>query len=341
MTLDDLPTPCLVLDLGILKRNLAAMQAAVARHPGLILRPHLKTAKSRDVARLAAPDFGPVTVSTLAEARYFAEGGWRDQVYAVGITPQKLDAVASLNTAHGADIKVITDDPDVARAIAAHPRPLSALVEVDVGEARGGVAHDSPMLAEIAAALGPRLAGLLSHSGHSYAGRSVEDMAQIAEEERLRILAAADRLRAAGHVLPIISVGSSPTALHARDMRGITEVRAGVYMFGDLFQAQLARMPRRTSRSPCSPPSSAGGPTATPCCWMPARWRCRRTAPPRRRRATTASAWCWTRTGGRCRASPSSAAPTRNMARCSPLHRCPSTGCRSAPGCAWRRTTPA
>ena len=239
MTLDDLPTPCLVLDLGILKRNLAAMRAAVARHPGLALRPHLKTAKSREVARLAAPDFGPITVSTLAEARHFAEGGWRDQIYAVGITPQKLDAVAALNAAAGAQVKVITDDLEAARAIAAHPGSLAALIEIDVGEARGGVPPESPALPAIAAALGPRLAGLISHSGHSYAGRSPADMARVAEEERRGILTAAARLREAGHALPILSVGSSPTALHARDMAGITEVRAGVYMFGDLFQAQL------------------------------------------------------------------------------------------------------
>jgi D-serine deaminase-like pyridoxal phosphate-dependent protein len=69
MTLDDLPTPCLVLDLGILKRNLARMEAAVARHPGLRLRPHMKTAKSIAVADLAAPGKGPITVSTIAEAR--------------------------------------------------------------------------------------------------------------------------------------------------------------------------------------------------------------------------------------------------------------------------------
>ena len=54
MTLDDLPTPCLVLDLGILKRNLAHMAGAVARHPGLKLRPHMKTAKS--LARPVIPD---------------------------------------------------------------------------------------------------------------------------------------------------------------------------------------------------------------------------------------------------------------------------------------------
>ncbi|MBL6456180.1 alanine racemase [Belnapia sp. T6] len=238
MTLDDLPTPCLVLDLGLLKRNLAAMQAAVDRHPGLVLRPHLKTAKSREVARLASPDFGPVTVSTLAEARYFAEAGWRDQIYAVGITPAKLDAVAALNEA-GAAVKVITDDLDVARAIALHPGPIEALIEVDVGEGRGGIPPEDPLLEAIGAALGPRLAGVLSHSGHSYNGRSPEDMAAVAEAERAGITTAAARLRAAGLPVRIVSLGSSPTALYARRMDGVTDVRAGVYMFGDLFQAQL------------------------------------------------------------------------------------------------------
>ncbi|WP_431270002.1 alanine racemase [Dankookia sp. P2] len=242
MTLDDLPTPCLVLDLGVLKRNLALMQAAVARFPGLMLRPHMKTAKSVEVARFAAPGFGPITVSTLAEARYFAEAGWRDQIYAVGITPAKLDAVAALNAA-GAAVKVITDDVEAARAIAAHPGAIQALVEVDVGEARGGVAPDGGALPEIAAALGPRLAGMLSHSGHSYAGRSPAEMAAIAEAERLAITAAAARLREGGLVVPIVSLGSSPTAMHAARMDGVTEVRAGVYMFGDLFQGQIATHP--------------------------------------------------------------------------------------------------
>ena len=242
MTLDDLPTPCLLLDLPALRRNLAMLRAAVARHPGLQLRPHLKTAKSRAVAELAAPGFAPITVSTLAEARYFAEGGWRDQIYAVGITPQKLDAVAALNAAGGA-VKVITDDAGAARAIAVHPGDLRALIEVDVGEGRGGVAPDGPALIEIAAALGPRLAGVISHSGHSYEGRSPAAMAAIAEAERRGILAAAARLRAGGHAVPIVSLGSSPVAMHAESMDGVTEMRAGVYMFGDLFQAQLGTHP--------------------------------------------------------------------------------------------------
>lgn len=237
MTLDDLMTPALVLDLSVLKRNLAMMQRAIARHPGVTLRPHLKTAKSREVAALAAPNHGPITVSTLAEARYFAEAGWRDQIYAVGITPQKLDAVAAL----GAGVKAITDDVEAAAAIAAHPAPIRALVEVDVGEGRGGVPPDEARA--IAAALGPKLAGVFTHAGHSYAGRSIAEMAAIAELERAGVTRAAGALREAGFTLEIVSLGSSPTALHAERLDGITEIRAGVYMFGDLFQAQLGTHP--------------------------------------------------------------------------------------------------
>ena len=231
MTLDDLDTPCLVLDLAILKRNLAHMRAAIARHPGVVLRPHMKTAKSRDVAALAAPNFGPITVSTLAEAQYFFDGGWRDQIYAVGITSQKLDRAAALG------LKVITDDAEAAAVIAAHPGAVRALVEIDVGEGRGGVAPDRALA--IARILGPKLAGIFTHAGHSYAGRSEADMRRIAEQERQGAANAAQALRDAGLTVDIVSLGSSPTALHAEHLAGITEVRAGVYMFGDLFQAQL------------------------------------------------------------------------------------------------------
>ena len=75
----------------------------------------MKTAKSIDVARLALQGQpGGITVSTLAEAEYFAAHGIADILYAVGITPQKLDQVAKLNAA-GAQVMVITDDPETAR----------------------------------------------------------------------------------------------------------------------------------------------------------------------------------------------------------------------------------
>ena len=239
MKLDDLPTPSLVLDRATLKRNLQRMADAVGRHKAA-LRPHMKTAKSIDVARLAVEgQAGGITVSTLAEAEYFAAHGLIDILYAVGITPQKLDQIAKLN-AGGARVMVLTDDPDVATAIGIHPLPPRALIEIDTGESRGGVAPDDDALLAIAERLGTRLAGVMTHAGHSYAGRSVADMVRIAEAERAGVVRAAERLRAAGHTVSIVSMGSSPTALHAEHLDGITEVRAGVYMFGDLFQAEIA-----------------------------------------------------------------------------------------------------
>jgi D-serine deaminase-like pyridoxal phosphate-dependent protein len=238
MNLADLPTPCLVLDRTVLRRNIARMADVVARH-GVALRPHMKTAKSIDVARLALQgQRGGITVSTLAEAEYFAAHGIADILYAVGITPQKLDQVAKLNAA-GAKVMVITDDPDTAAAIAAHPMPPRALIEIDTGESRGGVTPDEDDLLRIATALGPRLAGVMTHAGHSYSGRSIGDMVRIAEAERAGVVRAAERLRDAGHAAPVVSMGSSPTALHAETLAGVTEIRAGVYMFGDLFQAEI------------------------------------------------------------------------------------------------------
>jgi D-serine deaminase-like pyridoxal phosphate-dependent protein len=239
MNAAELPTPCLLLDRPILLRNIGRMAGHVAGM-GVPLRPHMKTAKSIDVARLALDGQpGGITVSTLAEAEYFAAHGITDIIYAVGITPQKLAQVAKLNAA-GAHVAVITDDAEVATAIAAHAGALPTLIEVDTGEARGGVGPDDEALLEIARILGPLLAGVITHAGHSYAGRTAADMAHIAEAERAGIVRAAERLLTAGHEVPIVSMGSSPTALHATDLAGVTEIRAGVYMFGDLFQAEIA-----------------------------------------------------------------------------------------------------
>jgi D-serine deaminase-like pyridoxal phosphate-dependent protein len=134
---------------------------------------------------------------------------------------------------------VVTDDPDTASAIAAHERAPRALIEIDTGEGRSGLAPEDPALLDVAARLGPTFAGVMTHAGHSYGGRSIADMIRIAEAERAGAVRAAERLNAAGHSLAIVSVGSSPTALYAQSLSGVTEVRAGVYMFGDLFQSEI------------------------------------------------------------------------------------------------------
>ena len=238
MNLDDLPTPCLVLDRTILERNIRTMASILSRL-NVPLRPHMKTAKSIEVARMALQGQpGGITVSTLAEAEYFLAHGIGDILYAVGITPQKLRQVVKLNEA-GGNIGVITDDPMMADTIAAEAAPPRTLIEIDSGERRGGVDPDGDTLLELAARLGTSLCGVLTHAGHAYAARGVDAIAGVAEAERGAVTRAAARLRDAGYRIDIVSAGSSPTARHAERLAGVTEMRAGVYMFGDLFQAEI------------------------------------------------------------------------------------------------------
>lgn len=244
--LREAPTPSLVLDRGILARNTAAMTAHVAAR-GVKLRPHMKTAKSIDAAHLAlAGNFGGITVSTLTEAEYFAAHGITDMLYAVGIAPDKLDRAAAL-IRRGVHLTLITDDAPTATAIAARGEALGivfqVMIEIDVGEARGGVHPDSPDVLEIGRALhsaaGAKLAGVMAHAGHSYAARSLEAVAATARAEADMAVRAAQRLRDAGMDCPEVSVGSTPTVLHGPTVPGVTELRAGVYMFGDLFQSAI------------------------------------------------------------------------------------------------------
>jgi D-serine deaminase-like pyridoxal phosphate-dependent protein len=238
MHLADLPTPCLVLDRGILERNLKRMSDTVHRN-GVALRPHLKTAKSAAVARLAtAGEAGGVTVSTLAEAEYFAQHGFKDILVANALPPQKLDRAAAL-LSKGVAVTLVTDNVAMAKAIVVHPGNFSVLVEIDSGDRRAGVSADSNALVDVARALREKFAGVMTHAGHSYSCRSVECVVDVAEEERLAVVTSAQRLRAAGLACDVVSVGSTPTMTHARNLSGVTEARPGVYMFQDLFQAEI------------------------------------------------------------------------------------------------------
>ena len=242
MPIDQLDTPCLLLDRAVLSRNLATMATRMKAH-GVALRPHLKTAKSAAVARLATRgEAGGITVSTLAEARYFASHGFTDILYAVGIAPARLDQVAALRR-QGVDLKIVVDSLAAARAIAGHRSDHAVLIEIDSGAHRAGLDPASPLLLEIGrlldAAAGTTLLGVMTHAGHSYHCHSVDEVAAVAETERRAAVGAADRLRAAGLPCPVVSVGSTPTAVHARSLAGVSEMRPGVYMFNDLDQFAL------------------------------------------------------------------------------------------------------
>ncbi len=232
-------TPALLLDPAKLDANIARLNDRLARFPGVALRPHLKTAKCAEAARRAtAGRSGAITVSTLAEAEHFLAAGFTDILYAVPVAPAKLARAEALAHA-GAALTLLVDSVAAAEAVAASPHPFPTLVEIDVDGNRGGAKPDAPPLPKIAGALGGRLAGVLAHAGGSYAKRGPAALAVHAEQERAGAVAAAERLRAAGHACRTVSIGSTPTILFAEDLTGITEVRPGVYMFMDLVMAGL------------------------------------------------------------------------------------------------------
>ena len=240
-----LSTPCLLIDEAKMMRNIDRL-AERAHNLGVVLRPHLKTVKSVDAARRQLTGgIGPATVSTLAEAEVFAAAGINDIVYAVGISPQKLDRVLALRRG-GCDLVVILDSNEQAEAVAAASRqsglPIPAMIEIDSDGHRSGLLPDDSALITIGKTLnnnGAELRGVLSHAGESYGAVSDEDKAAFAEQERAAVVEAAEALRAAGMPCPVVSAGSTPTAHAARDLTGVTEMRAGVYVFFDLVMAGI------------------------------------------------------------------------------------------------------
>jgi len=244
MNIRDAETPRLLLDPERLDRNIARMAERCA-DLGVTLRPHLKTPKSLHVAARAVRDKqDPITVSTLREAEYFAKGGYANILCAAASARVKLDHADRIRRETGTQVLLVTDSVELVREAGSKAAGLGAefrfLIEIDCGEHRSGVQPASPELMAVARAIGDAsalsLAGVMTHAGHSYACDKPEDIAKLAQAERDAAVSSAKALRDAGHGCDIVSVGSSPTVLHAKSLEGVTEARAGVYLFWDLAQ---------------------------------------------------------------------------------------------------------
>ena len=238
-------TPAAIVSLARMQRNIARMQQQ-ADALGVRFRPHVKTSKCADVvaAQLAAGAAG-ITVSTLKEAEQFFARGVTDILYAVGMAPHRLAHALDLRQ-RGCALQILTDSVEGARAIAEHGRAnghaFEVLIEIDTDGHRSGIKPGEDLLLEVGRALhegGMRLAGVLTHAGSSYELHTPQALAALAEQERAGCVQAAQRLRAAGLPCPIVSVGSTPTALEAASLEGVTELRAGVYVFFDLVMRNV------------------------------------------------------------------------------------------------------
>jgi D-serine deaminase-like pyridoxal phosphate-dependent protein len=241
----ELDTPALIVDLDVMESNIAEM-AGIARRAGVKLRPHTKTHKSVAIARKQM-DAGAagITVAKLGEAEVMADAGFDDILVAYPLWgEQKLRHLRDL--LERSKVRVSLDSVDVARGIGS--AGLSAgvqvevLVEVDTGFGRCGRPPGEPtvdLVRGVSEIEGLRVAGLLTHAGHSYKSETSEDLQAIANREGADLVRTAELCARAGIEIEEVSVGSTPTVRYVATVPGVTEIRPGTYVFNDATMMRL------------------------------------------------------------------------------------------------------
>jgi len=246
MDLETIATPALLLDVERLRRNAERIGNRV-RDLGVRLRPHVKTHKSIEVARIQTEGHsGAITVSTLAEGRAFAAREFQDITYAVPIEPGKFPTALALAKSCQR-LSLITDDPELPALLNEAARNQNVFVDlflkIDCGYHRCGVEPDSKEAREIPGRIldssNLRFAGILTHAGHSYHCRSRHERLTVARHERDVMRQLAAELRDSGVDVPTVSIGSTPSITVVDHLDGIDEARPGNYIFFDAFQASI------------------------------------------------------------------------------------------------------
>lgn len=242
---DTLETPALLLDRKIMHNNVD-MMSRFALERGVNLRPHFKTSKMIEVARIQAKS-GAVgfTCATIAEAQALLDAGFTDIFWAhAPVSAPKARFVAESNRT--ARLAVGIDSVELARLLSkaalASSTKVPILLEIDTGMNRTGILPEFAvdLASLIASQPGLDLVGVYTHEGQlagmrvdrseiKLAGRSAaETLVEVAEELRRR-----------GHNIYTVSVGSTPGWDSAPNVVGVTEARAGTYVFFDANQVRL------------------------------------------------------------------------------------------------------
>ena len=245
---DGLDTPELVVDLEVVERNARRLQRALDDR-GIALRPHVKTHKSPDLARIQlATGARGITVGNLGEAEVFADEGFDDifVAYPVRVEGPKADRLRALASRPGLRLSVGFDSTAGAERLAAAVHghgpgaSLRVLLELDPGNRRTGAAPEGARaLARAALDYGLDVAGIFTHGGHAYGPGGAEP----AGADEVRALAeGAAALRYLGIGDPVVSAGSTPTQLTAA-VAPVNEIRAGTYLLGDRQQWAIGAVP--------------------------------------------------------------------------------------------------
>jgi D-serine deaminase-like pyridoxal phosphate-dependent protein len=232
-------TPAVVIDLDVVERNIARLQA-LCDAAGIANRPHIKTHKSPLIAAMQR-DAGArgITCQKLGEAEIMVEAGLDDILISYNILgEQKLDRLGRLLS--NTKVTVAADNPTVVaglpRAAAIAGRDLDVVVECDTGRKRAGV--------ETAAEAVALARDIASRQGLSFAGFMLYPPEDAATDTQAFLDAAMAGVRELGLEPRIVSSGGTPNLVNLGKIEGVTEHRAGTYVFNDrmMLAAGMARL---------------------------------------------------------------------------------------------------
>jgi D-serine deaminase-like pyridoxal phosphate-dependent protein len=239
----EIPTPALLVDVAAMQRNIDRMASYYASR-SCKLRPHFKAHKTPAIAerQLAAGSCTGITCATIGEAEVVVrEGITRDVLIANEVVgPGKAQRVAAL--ARACDLIVAVDSAygleDLARAARDAGVQVGALVDINVGLPRCGVAPGQPALAlaqSIDRTDGVVLRGAMGYEGHIMGIRDRAEREEKARKAMQRLLSSVQLIRESGLGCEIVSAGGTCTFDITGAMEGITEVQAGTYVLMDTF----------------------------------------------------------------------------------------------------------
>jgi D-serine deaminase-like pyridoxal phosphate-dependent protein len=240
----DLDTPVALVDVNRLEANLAGKAGVAAVPTSARFRPHWKTHKTREIA-LRQLELGAagLTVAKVGEAEVLVEGGFDDLYIAYPLVGEAKyrRLLPLLDRARiRFDVESISAAKEASAFFARHGRTVDVCLEMDSAGRSGLMDPDDAMAvaARIGELPGLNLVGVMNYA-NAYGTGDPDEQRRIGEEEGRFAVTMADRLRAAGHRIDVVSVGSTPTARHAARTDGVTELRPGNYAFLDLKQVSL------------------------------------------------------------------------------------------------------
>jgi D-serine deaminase-like pyridoxal phosphate-dependent protein len=244
----ELDTPLVVVHRERLLANIEDM-AKFAGEQGVVLRPHVKTHKTWEIAQmqLSAGAAG-LTCAKLGEAEAFLQRGAKSVLVAYPLVgKRKVERLFDLMARFPeAEVQTLVDSSrqvdELAAEAAVRGVQLPLWVKVDSGLRRCGVQpglQAVELARHVKRSPGLLLLGLLTHAGHAYGAASYEQVQEIGRSEAQCLLETAAMLRAEGVDGLGISVGSTPTVKVSGAVEGVTEIRPGNYVFYDATQVRL------------------------------------------------------------------------------------------------------